>query len=155
MLMHPTAFFTVTFRALLTMPAGAQFDHSHYQLNSFGAFVSGREFAFPGNTFDIARACKLRAAFPLSRSGCPIAQYLKAVRRQTREWSSSSENTARSVRSRIPFPGNGDRCQQRRGSNVSTVQSNPASDADATIRREGRRAGPRPFRGGAAHRSPP
>ena len=55
----------------------------------------------------------------------------------------------------IPFPGNGDRCQQRRGSNVSTVQSNPASDADATIRREGRRAGPRPFRGGAAHRSPP
>ena len=55
----------------------------------------------------------------------------------------------------IPFPGNGDRCQQRRGSNVSTVQSNPASDAAATIRREGRRAGPRPFRGGAAHRSPP
>src|SRR5262249_60701503 len=55
----------------------------------------------------------------------------------------------------IPFPGNGDRCQQRRGSNVATVQSNPASDADATIRREGRRAGPRPFRGGAAHRSPP
>src|SRR5262249_16065902 len=55
----------------------------------------------------------------------------------------------------IPFPGNGDRCQQRRGSNVATVQSNPASDADATIRRGGRRAGPRPFRGGAAHRSPP
>jgi hypothetical protein len=74
MLMHPTAFFTVTFRALLTMPAGAQFDHSHYQLNSFGAFVSGREFPFPGNTFDIARACKFRAAFPLSRSGCPIAR---------------------------------------------------------------------------------
>jgi hypothetical protein len=74
MLMHPTAFFTVTFRALLTMPAGAQFDHSHYQLNSFGAFVSGREFPFPGNTFGIARACKFRAAFPLSRSGCPIAR---------------------------------------------------------------------------------
>ena len=38
----------------------------------------------------------------------------------------------------IPFPGNGDRRQQRRGSNVATVQSNPASDADATIRRGGR-----------------
>jgi hypothetical protein len=55
----------------------------------------------------------------------------------------------------IPFPGNGDRRQQRRGSNVSTAQSNPASDADATIRRGGRKVGPRPFRGGAAHRWPP
>ena len=55
----------------------------------------------------------------------------------------------------IPFPGNGDRRQQRRGSNVATVQSNPASDADATIRRGGRRVGPRPFRAGVAHRSPP
>ena len=55
----------------------------------------------------------------------------------------------------IPFPGNGDRRQQETRSNVSTVQSNPASDADATIRRKGRRAGPRPFRGVAAHRSPP
>ena len=45
-----------------------------FKLNSFGAFVSGREFPFPGNTFDIARACKFRAAFPLSRSGCPIAR---------------------------------------------------------------------------------
>ena len=55
----------------------------------------------------------------------------------------------------IPFPGNGDRRQQRRGSNVATVPSNPASDADATIQQGGRRAGLRPFRGGAAHRSPP
>jgi hypothetical protein len=43
---------------------------------------------------------------------------------------------------------NGDRRQQRRGSNVATVQSNRASDADVTIRRGGRRAGPRPLRGG-------
>ena len=37
----------------------------------------------------------------------------------------------------------------------STAQSNPASDADATIRRGGRKVGPRPFRGGGAHRWPP
>jgi hypothetical protein len=55
----------------------------------------------------------------------------------------------------IPFPGNGDRRQQRRGSNVSTAQSNPASDADATIRQGGRKVGPRPFRGGGAHQWPP
>src|SRR5258705_3076704 len=110
MLMHPTAFFIVTFCALLTMPAGAQFDHSHYQLNCFGAFVSGREFPFPGT-----HSALLALASSEPRSLCPVpdiplhAQYLKAVRRQTREWSSRSENTARSVHSRIPFPGNGDR----------------------------------------------
>ena len=55
----------------------------------------------------------------------------------------------------IPFPGNGDRRQQRRGSNVSTAQSNRASDAGATIRQGGRKVGPRPFREEGAHRWPP